>query len=122
MNRSRLIIVPNEHYGEVNRRIEAIREADEPKRLEYDCENLKDSLINNFGVPCGRKDLVVGRRYGVLGYSMSANAVRKGEVIRNHGEIYLYVWTYHEDGVFRQTDAWSGIHESRIPGCPLIEL
>lgn len=122
MNNTPLIMVLHEHYDEVNRRIEAVRAADEPKRLEYDCEKLKESLINDFGIASGKEALVVGRRYGALEYSMGANAVRNGMVIQNHGEIYLYVWTYCEDGVFRQRDAWGSIYECRLPGCPLIEL
>lgn len=122
MNSSGLIIVPHEHYNEVKLRIEAIRAADEPGRLEYDCEKLKEALITDFGIISSRKDLVEGRRYGVLGYSMGANAVRNGQVIPHYGEIYLYVWTYYKDGVFRQGDAWGTIHERNLPGCPLIEL
>lgn len=117
-----LVIVHATHYDEVKRRIEAIREMDEPKRLEYDCQKLKEELINDFGVAASEDALSVGRRYGAIGYSCGANAYRNGRFIPNHGEIYLYAWTYYEDGVFRQEDAWGGIHESLLPGCPLIEL
>lgn len=117
-----LVIVPAAHYDEVRRRIGVIRNMDKPKRLGYDCKKLNEELINDFGVAASEDALSVGRRYGVIGYSPSANAIRNGEVIRNHGEIYLYAWTYCEDGAFRQDDAWGGAYESLLPGCPLIEL
>lgn len=117
-----MILVPNKHLQEVERRIESIRKKEEWKRLEYDCAKLREELASEFGQITKKEELVVGRRYGVIGYSIGANAVRRGQVLENTGEIYLYLWTYREDGVFFQTDAWGGVHESRLPGCPLIEL
>ncbi len=119
---SLVVIVPEEHHQEVVRRIEAIRAKDQAKRLEYDCEKLKESVAQELGVVSDRESLQVGKRYGVLLYSKLANAVRHGEVIPYHGEIYLAVWTYYEDGKFYQQDAWGGVHESNLPGCPLVEL
>lgn len=117
-----LILVPAKHAAEVDRRISAIREKDEPKRLEYDCEKLKEALIEEFGVAVTKSSLVDGRRYGVLGYSPMATAIRGNRAVPYHGEIYLYLWTYCGDGVFRTENGWGIISESRLPGCPLIEL
>lgn len=117
-----MILVRNKHYEEIKKRIEAIRAKNEPKRLEYDCDKLKEEILTEFGESVSRDVLVPGRRYGAIGYSMGANAWRNGELVRNNGEIYLYLWTYYEDGVFRQNNAWGGICESRVPGIPLIEL
>lgn len=117
-----MILVRNEHYEEIKRRIELIREKNEPKRLEYDCCKLKEEILTEFGESVERDVLVPGRRYGTIGYSLGANAWRNGELVRNNGEIYLYLWTYYEDGFFRQNTAWGGTYESIIPGAPLIEL
>ncbi len=117
-----LILVPAKHYPEVKRRIDAIREKDEPSHLEYDCQKLNEELIGDLGEEIDRDELVEGKQYGQIGYSMAANAVRKGRVIGNHGEIYLCVWVYQGNGVFYQQDAWGGIHEKGIPGRPLIEM
>lgn len=117
-----IIIIPAKYRNEVDRRIDAIREKDEPKRLEYDCEKLKEALIAEFGEVSDSDALVCGRNYGVIGYSPMATAIRRGEAIPYHGEIYLYVWTYCEDGMFRTTNAWGGTLDKRLPGSPIIEL
>lgn len=117
-----VIIVPEEHKSEVTRRISAIREKDEPKRLEYDCEKLKEELIDEFGVAATTASLVCGKKYGVVGYSPTATAIRNGKSVPYHGEIYLYLWTYIGDGIFHTESAWGAQHESRMPGTPIIEL
>ena len=116
-----LIIVSARYWDEIDRRIASIREKDEPKRLEYDCEKLKDVLIGDFGVLSSRDTLVCGRRYAVLTYSPMATAIRRGKAIPYHGEIYLCAWTYYEDDMFRTESAWGNIAEHTLPGCPMIE-
>lgn len=117
-----VIIVPAEYKDQVDRWINVIREKDEPKRLENDCENLKEALAHEFGRESGRDALVCGRNYGVIVYSPMATAIRNGNSIPYHGEIYLCVWTYCEDGMFRTTNAWGVTTERRLPGSPIIEL
>ena len=80
-----VIIVPEEHKSEVTRRISAIREKDEPKRLEYDCEKLKEELIDEFGVAATTASLVCGKKYGVVGYSPTATAIRNGKSVTPFG-------------------------------------
>lgn len=116
-----LIIVSAKYRDEIGRRIDSIREKDEPKRLEYDCEKLKDALISEFGTPSSRDALVCGRRYAVLTYSPMATAIRRDKAIPYHGEIYLCAWTYYEDDVFRAESALGIIAERALPGCPIIE-
>lgn len=116
-----LILIPYEHCDEVRHRLERLRVESEPHSLEYACAKLKESLCNDFGITVDRTRFVPGKRYAVLGYSIGANAVRGNKVVTNHGEVYLYLWTYYEDGIFRQEDAWGGVHENLLPGCPIIE-
>lgn len=55
------------------------------------------------------------RRYGVFGISSFANAVRDGKICENHGEIYLYIWTFGEDGMFWNENAWGHLEFSAYP-------
>lgn len=117
-----LIIIPEKHYAEAQSRLDAIRERNERSQLEYDCEKLKEGLINDFGVISERTELIPGKRYGRIRFSPMATAVRKGECIPNHGEIYIDIWRYCEDGVFRTENAWGAVYENHLPGCPMIEI
>ena len=65
--------------------------------------------------PMRRNELTVGRRYGVFGISSFANAVRDGKICQNHGEIYLYIWTFGEDGIFWNENAWGHLEFSAYP-------
>lgn len=80
--------------------------------------NLESGLAKllPFTVPTYRSGLVVGRRYGVFGISPYANAVREGTVVPNHGEVYLYVWTLGDDGLFYTKTVWDGYTFSAYPG------
>lgn len=119
----KLVVVPGQHYEEVLQRLNAIRERDEPRRLEYDCEMLKEEVSREFGHEADVTELKDGHRYGQLIYSMSANAVRNGRVVQNHGEIYLTIWVYSaKGGLFYQENAWGNISTKELPGCPMIEL
>lgn len=62
-----------------------------------------------------RNELTVGRRYGVLGISPFANAVRDGKICERHGEVYLYLWTLGEDGMFWNENAWGHLEFSAYP-------
>ena len=62
-----------------------------------------------------RNELTVGRRYGVLGISPFANAVRDGKICERHGEVYLYLWILGEDGMFWNENAWGHLEFSAYP-------
>lgn len=121
-NKTPVIIIPAEYCECVMHRINVIREKDDGSiDLAYECKNLNKELINEYGVAGSKADLKVGGKYGVVGYSSTATAHRRGKQLKYHGEIYLYLWTYGEDGKFHQADALGGIHDSWLPGCPLVE-
>ena len=62
-----------------------------------------------------RNELTIGRRYGVLGISPFANAVRDGKICERHGEVYLYLWTLGDDGMFWNENAWGHMEFSAYP-------
>lgn len=97
------LILPQEHYPEVEKGLNAIRTSDEP--MTVGLYKLVRELKKNEKT-CRKDDLVHGRRYGVFGISHFANAWRDGRLILNHGEVYLYVWTLGEDGVFYTVNGW----------------
>lgn len=98
-------VLPFERKHMADEALKRIRESDKTFRAGLSRE------LNNlipYTETTHRKDLVVGRRYGVFGISPFANAWRAGTLLRNHGEVYLYVWTFCEDGTFRSDNAWNG--------------
>lgn len=62
-----------------------------------------------------RSELAVGRRYGVFGISPFANAWRDGKLVERHGEVYIHVWTFQEDGTFTNANAWGGVSFDAYP-------
>lgn len=98
-------VLPYEHKHLADDILMRIRKMDCANRptLTREVENLFPFTLRK-----RRSELVVGRRYGVFGISPFANAFRDGKLLTNHGEVYLYVWTFCEDGTFCSTNAWDG--------------
>lgn len=97
------LILSQEHYPEVEKGLNAIRTSDEPMTVRL---NRLVSELKKKTKACRKDELVYGRRYGVFGISHFANAWRDRRLIPNHGEVYLYVWTLGEDGVFYTVNGW----------------
>jgi len=114
-------LVPFERLGEVERLLEEYREKYD-ERLEYGHERLREAITESGIAQFVKKDaLREGKAYGTIGYSAGATAIRGGQQLRNHGEIYLYKWMWNGKE-FVQEDAWGGIHiKGRLPE-PVIEL
>ena len=87
-------VLPFERKHMADEALKRIRESDKTFRAGLSRE------LNNlipYTETTHRKDLVVGRRYGVFGISPFANAWRAGTLLQNHG-----------DGTFRSDNAWNG--------------
>ena len=114
-------LVPFERLGEIEHLLEEYREKYDDK-LEYGHERLREVIIESGIAQFVKKDaLSDGKAYGTVGYSSGATAIRGGQQLRNHGEIYLYkgMWNGKE---FVTQDAWGGVHSKwRLPE-PVIEL
>lgn len=114
-------LVPFERLGEVERLLEEYR-AKYDGRLKYGHERLREAIIESGIAQFVKKDaLHEGKAYGTVGYSSGVTAIRGGQQLCNHGEIYLYKWMWNGKE-FVQEDAWGGIHfKVRLPE-PVIEL
>lgn len=106
-------VLPFEEKHMADEILNRIRAKDRELRanLIWELESLMPHTTTKY-----RKDLVVGRRYGVFGISPFANAWRNGILMQRHGEVYLYVWTFCEDGTFRSDSAWDGYIFDAYPG------
>lgn len=116
-----MYLVPFENYGKVKMLLEAFRE-NYDRKLGYGADRLCEEIISmGLGSEVSKKDLVVGRRYGVIEYSVGATAIRKGMEIPYHGEIYIHV--YHWNGQeFVTENAW-GVPSFRKTLCdPVVEI
>lgn len=114
-------LVPFERREEVERLLESYREKYD-ERLEYGAERLRDEIAERgMAHHSNAGELVEGKRYGCIGYSAGATAIRGGRQLPYHGEIYLYVWVWNGKESVTQ-DAWGGVHsKGRLPE-PVIEL
>lgn len=114
-------LVPFERLGEVKRLLEEYR-AKYDGRLEYGHDRLRKAIIESGIAQFVKKDaLHEGKAYGTVGYSSGATAIRGGQQLRNHGEIYLYKWMWNGNE-FETQDAWGGVHIKWILPEPVIEL
>lgn len=114
-------LVPFDRLGEVKELLEEYREKYNDK-LKYGHKRLREVIIESGIAQFVKKDVLrEGKAYGTIGYSVGTTAIRGGRQLRNHGEIYLYKWTWNGKE-FVQKDAWGGIHfKSHLPE-PVIEL
>lgn len=106
-------VLPFEKRHMADEVLERIREKDEALRANL-ARELNDLMP--YTEAKNRGELVVGRRYGVFGISPFANAWRRGKLLQHHGEVYLYIWTFCEDGTFRSDNAWDGYTFDAYPG------
>lgn len=116
-----MYLVPFENYGKVKMLLEAFRE-NYDRQLGYGAERLRDEIVERgMANHSNAGELVEGKRYGCIGYSAGATAIRGGRQLPYHGEIYLYVWMWNGKEFVTQ-DAWGGVHsKGRLPE-PVIEL
>lgn len=96
-------VLPYEHRHLADDVLMRVREKDCAYRaaLTREVETLFPFMVRK-----RRSELTVNRKYGVFGISSYANAMREGRCLRNHGEVYLYVWTFCKDGTFCSASAW----------------
>lgn len=114
-------LVPFEQLGEVKKLLEEYREKYDDN-LEYGHERLREAITESGIAQFVKKDtLREGKAYGTIGYGVGATAIRGGRQLRNHGEIYLYKWTWNGKD-FVQEDAWGCIHIKGFLPEPVIEL
>lgn len=91
------------------------------RRLTTACDLLIEELSAQADKVC-KNDLVEGHRYGVFDVSHYAVACRDGQMIPNHGEIYLYAYIYR-DGCLTEKNAWGIPYSKNIgSGMLLVEL
>lgn len=116
-----MYLVRFEKHDAVNKLLEEFRDKYD-RNLGYGAQLLCAEIISmGLGSEVSKKDLVVRRYYGEIGYSVGATAIRKGEAIPYHGEIYIHV--YHWNGrEFVTENAW-GVQSFRGTLCdPVIEI
>ena len=116
-----MLLVPYEKLSKVNSLLEMCRE-NYDKRLAYGAERLKEIILDmGLAQPVKKNDLVEGKSYGYIGYSIGATAIRDGKQLRNHGEIYIYkyTWTGNE---FTAVNAWGVRNYKQMLAEPIIEL
>lgn len=116
-----MLLVPYEKLAQVNSLLEMCRE-NYDQRLAYGSERLKEVIVDmGLAKPVKKTELVEGKNYGYIGYSVGATAIRNGEQLRNHGEIYIYryLWNGTE---FETEDGLGGIHFRKQLSEPVIEL
>lgn len=114
-------LVPFDRRKEVEQLLELYREKYD-ERLEFGAERLRDEIVER-GMThrVNAEELAEGKRYGCIGYSVGATAIRCEKQLPYHGEIYLYVWVWNGKEFVTQ-DAWGGVHSKwRLPE-PIIEL
>lgn len=116
-----MYLVPFENYGKVKMLLGAFRE-NYDRKLRYGADRLCEEIISmGLGSEASKKDLVVGRRYGVIEYSALATAIRRGREIPHHGEIYIYVY-YWNGQEFVTENAWGVPSFRKTLRDPVIEI
>lgn len=123
-----MFLLRKQNYQMVDASIKELRK-NYPMR-SYEIRMAADALTTEclrYAEPITIDELVDGERYGQLSFSDMATAFEggNGRELRNHGDVYVTVWTwsaeYHR---FWCQNAWGGIAERQpvVMAQPLIEL
>jgi len=112
-----IMVLPKEKKHLAEELLEQVRASD---RLEFECEKAIDQMMEE-AVPMSMENLPCGS-YGAMRYHPGANAWRNGQLLVNHGEVYITKWTYQEDKSFWINTAWGVNTTKMLPSRLLIEM
>lgn len=101
-------VLPAQYYEEAEAKLQAARNSGRRTLTAYDL--LKEDL-EALSARIPKRQLQNGHTYGYLYWSPNATAERNGQMLPNHGEIYICVGTYRADiqnGCLVTATAWGG--------------
>ena len=100
--------------------LETIRAGTAP--LEYAMNKALEELAKQCSGPVPASELAPPGSYGAFAYHCGANAWRGGELVNNHGEVYIEVWNLMEGTAEFCNNTAHGPAFSKNPGNNAISI